>query len=125
MDSLRDLWQLVRKLRLQEHLTDLDTKVARLGDLLGAVAAKEQRSAQTLTSIPVGTTDVTVTWPASWPDPGYGVYPTLITGAAATGLMGVTLKTGTKTPEDCVVTVANRTGGTVASAGLDVLGVRT
>ncbi len=125
MDSLRDLWQLVRKLKAEARLADLETKVVRLGDLLGIVAAKQQRSAQTLTSIPVGTTDVTVTWPTSWPDPGYGVYPTLITGAAATGLMGVTLKTGTKGTEDCVVTVANRTAGVIASAGLDVLGVRT
>lgn len=125
MDSLRDLSQLVRKLKAETRLGDLEAKAARLGDLLAKVNAKEQRSAQTLTSIAVGTTDVTVTWPTSWTDAGYGVWPTLITGAAATGLTGVTLKPGTKTTDDCVITVANRTGGTIASAGLDVLGVRT
>lgn len=125
MDDLRSLWRLINQLHIKTRLDDLEAKTVRLGDLLGLVNAKQQRTAQTLANLAVGTTDVSVTWPTSWPDPGYGVYPTLITGAAATGLVGVTLKPGTKTIDDCVVTVANRSAGVIASAGLDVLGVRT
>lgn len=69
-----------------------------------------------------GNADVTVTWPTPWPDAGYGVWVSIISGTAALNAISATLKSGTKTANDCVITVASTTA--VGTFALDVLGVR-
>jgi hypothetical protein len=124
-EDVRSLSRLIARLRIDARLTELAGKVFDLAQALAKVNAKDQRAATTVSNIVVGATDVTVTWPQSWPDQLYIVIPTLITGAAATGLLFASLKPGTRTENDCVVTLVNRSAATIASAGLDVLGVRT
>lgn len=125
MDDVRSLRRLIDRLRIDERITDLVNKVAGLGTSLAKVNAKDQRFGTTLTALAVGTTDVAITWPDPWPDTSYIVIPTVITGAAAVGLVTATLTAGSKTVLGATVTVANRTAGMLASVGLDVLGVRT
>lgn len=90
---------------------------------LAAVNAKTQRFTTTIGPLSIGATDVTVTWPNGWPDVGYSVTVNLISGTAALGNLHATLKSGTKTTTDCVVTVS--ASAAVASVGVDVIGVRT
>jgi len=92
---------------------------------VAAVNAKTQRQGVTITGpFAVGNTDVTITWPNPWPDAGYGVYVSITSGTAALGSLSATLKAGTKTANDCVITVANTGASAVGTFGLDVLGVR-
>jgi hypothetical protein len=125
MDDVRSLARTIARMRIDARLTELAGKVFDLAQALGRINAKDQRFGVTVNSIAVGATDVTVTWPQPWPDQAYIVIPTLITGAAATGLLSASLQPGSKTTDGCVITLVNRSGATIASAGLDVLGVRT
>lgn len=104
----------------------LQQQIKALADALTAVAAKTQRAAATITGpFAVGSTDVTITWPTPWPDTAYGVIPTIVSGTAALGSLDATLKSGTKTTVDCVVTVANTGANPVGTFALDVIGIRT
>jgi hypothetical protein len=78
-----------------------------------------------LGSIPVGISTYPVTWAPPFPDATYIVIPTLVVGAAALGVLEATLQPGSKTAEGCTITVVNLSVAVIASAGLDVLGVRT
>lgn len=104
--------------------TTLADKVQALADALTAVNAKTQRAGVSLPTLAAGVTDVTITWPNPWPDTAYGVWISILAGGGTAPLLHCTLKNGTKTTDDCVVTVINSTGGVVAT-GIDVLGVRT
>jgi hypothetical protein len=111
--------------RIVDHERTQDANLAALAGGLSAVNAKTQRVGATLTSIAVGATDTTITWPTAWPDTAYGVYTGIVSGAAAQGLLFAQLKTGTKTTTDCVVTVVNLGVTPITTAAIDVLGVRT
>lgn len=104
--------------RLVRRLQD---QIQALQAALALVNAKTQRTGVPLTDLVVGTVDVTVTWPKSWPDTAYMVIPTIVSGPAALGKLTATMKS--KTTTDCVITVGAT--GLVALAALDVLGVRT
>lgn len=114
-------------LRLYRELKNTVTvhakQIGTLADSLAAVNAKTQRAGATIGPLAIGSQDVTVTWDTPWPDTAYGVYIELITGAAALGNLHATLKPGSKTMADCVVTVS--TAVAVATVGVDVLGIRT
>lgn len=92
---------------------------------LGLVNAKTQRTAASISGLAVTSVDQTVTWPDLWPDTQYGVYVSVVSGTAALGGLHATLKPGTKTNQDCVITVANTGLAAVGAFALDVLGVRT
>ncbi len=109
---------------LTTSATNQATNIADLSTSLAAVNAKTQRVGASLPTLAVGATDVTVTWPAAWPDTAYGVWVSILAGGGTVAQLHATLKNGTKTVNDCVVTVVNGTGGVVAT-GIDVLGVRT
>lgn len=87
--------------------------------------AKTQRTSVNLTNVAVGSTDVAVAWNPLWPDAAYGVYASIISGAAVIGTLFAQLKNGTKTEAGCTVTVVNTGLAVVSSAALDVLGART
>lgn len=99
-------------------------QITALSASLAAVNAKEQRVGVSLPTLAVGATDVTVTWPVAWPDTAYGVWISILAGTATVPALHATLKAGTKTTVDCVVTIVNSTAGVVAT-GIDVLGIRT
>lgn len=107
---------------LADALTAQGVKVATALDRLNA---RTQRAGASLTNIAVGVTDVTITWPNGWPDAAYLVAPMIISGGAALGTLYATVKSGTKTASDVVITVANTGAAPVAAAALDVLGIRT
>ena len=119
--------------RLQQTVKQLATAVSRLTGVdlgpvfaaVSAVNAKTQRAAVTLPSLVVGSTDVTITWPTAWPDTAYAVIPTIVSGTGALGNLAATLKVGTKTTADCVVTVANTGLVSVGTFAVDVIGIRT
>ena len=122
----RDLAQLTQRVRrLEASATKQHDQIILLGNDLAIVNAKTQRVGASLTTIIVGSIDVTITWPEPWPDTAYMVAPAILSGTGALGSLYATLKSGTKTVDDCVVTVANTGLVTIASAGLDVLGIRT
>lgn len=121
--------------RVQQQLRNLADKTQALADAvvtvtnnlasgLAAVNAKMQRFTTTVTTLVANVPqEVAVTWSPAWPDTAYGVWPTPITGAAATGAVFATLKPASKTTTGCTITVVATQA--VASIGLDVLGVRT
>lgn len=129
-----DLPALIRALRSKADaraVTKLQTQIKTLADAtteaignintnLAAVNAKTQR-AGTTTALVIGTQDFTIAWPTPWPDTAYGAWPSIISGPAQLGNIHVTVKT--KTTDDVTVTVSSV--AVVASAGIDVLGVRT
>lgn len=108
-------------LRLIQRVTDQQAQIAALSAALTAVNAKTQRVGTTLSGIAVGSQDVTLSWPTPWPDTFYLVAPTIISGTGALGALHVTLKT--KTTTDVTVTLAAT--AVIASAAIDILGVRT
>lgn len=122
MDDLttakRELLQATRTLK-----ATVDKRIARLADAITLVNAKTQRAGTTIGPVPIGSTDVAITWDRPWPDTAYMVAIELITGTAALGALHATLKVGSKTLTDCVITV--NTTAAVASVGVDILGVRT
>jgi|SRR5687768_3843918 len=69
-----------------------------------------------LPALPVGSTDVSVTWVTSMPSASYSVQATIEGGAAATGGVTAHPKTSTFTAAGCTITVVNRTAGAIASA---------
>lgn len=74
----------------------------------------------TLTDIATGATEQAVSWLV--PIPGdYAIHVAPTTGAAVAGFVSGNVKAGTKTPTGCTVIVANRSGGTIATAAFDVL----
>jgi len=95
-------------------------------DLLAFFRSRIQRgSASVAGPFAVGSVDITIAWPLVWPDAGYGIWVSIISGTAALGSLSATLKSGTKTVNDCVITVANTGAGPVgAGFAVDVLGVR-
>lgn len=104
----------------------LASQIRRLAAAVAAINAKTQRANTTVTGpFAVGSQDVTITWPQPWPDPGYSVIISIISGTAALGSIHATLKTGTKTTTDFVITVANTGAGPVGTFALDVIGIRT
>lgn len=88
-----------------------------------AMQARTQRSIQTLSNLATGATDVDCVWATPFPNAGYMVIPTLISGTAALGTLSCTLKSGSKNTTDCTITVNNASGNVIASVGLDVLGI--
>ena len=111
--------------QLADVVANQAAHIAELADGLRAVNAKTQRASATITGpFAIGNTDVTITWDQPWPDTAYGVVATIISGTAALGSLDATLKVGTKTVNDCVVTVANTGLASVGTFALDVVGVR-
>lgn len=104
----------------------LASQLRRLATVVAAINAKTQRANTTITGpFAVGSLDVTITWPQAWPDAGYSVIINIISGTAALGSIHATLKSGTKTAVDCVVTVANTGTNAVGTFAVDVIGIRT
>lgn len=112
--SLRN--QLLRIIR------DIKTTLRTHTAAIVAINAKTQRTAVT-TSLAAGTNDITITWPTPWPDTIYWVGIELVSAAVQLGNLHATLKAGSKTTTDCVVTVSAVSA--VASVGVDVVGMRT
>lgn len=114
--------ELLRAIKnLKAHIDRQDKKLA---DGIQAVNAKTQRVNTAVGPLALGVPqDVTITWPTPWPDTGYGVCIQLATGNNALGQVHATLKAGTKTVTDCIVTVEATLA--VATVGVDVIGVRT
>lgn len=101
-------------------------QLRRLAAAVAAINAKTQRGSATITGpFAVGNTDVTITWPQAWPDAGYSVIISIISGTAAIGSLDASLKVGSKTVNDCAITVANTGAGPVGTFALDVVGIRT
>lgn len=124
----RDLLKIIQQLKARidnqaQNIAALATSATNQAAQIAAIAAKEQRVNQAITLVANVPQDVPVTWPNPWPDTGYGVIPTLTTGPAALGKVDATLKAGSKTTTGCVITVLSTVD--VASAGLDVVGIRT
>jgi len=129
MDDLRALRRdLTRAQQAIRQLTDSATNqaanIAALSVALAAVNAKTQRASANVGGLAVGNVDVTITWPQTWPDTAYAVIPTILSGTGALGSLDATLKNGTKTANDCVITVANTGAASVGAFALDVIGVR-
>lgn len=130
LDSFAGIRTAICKIQaMLKRLADLAavqaSQIATLAAGQTALAAVTQRSTITLSGIVVGSIDVTISWPDSWPDTAYMVIPTIVSGTGALGSLTATFKAGTKTPDDCVVTLANTGPVTIGTASLDVLGVRT
>lgn len=122
MDALRlELRQAIRN--VQNSLRTVKTAIKALSDAVTAINAKTQRAGATVGPLSIGSSDTTITWDKPWPDTGYMVIVELVSGTAALGALHATLKVGSKTTTDCVITI-NATQA-VASVGVDVLGVRT
>ena len=127
MDNLNALRQdLLRAIRaLKVTVTNHTANIAALADAVTAVNAKTQRTGAVITGpVSIGSQDVTVTWPTPWPDTAYAVIIELQSGTAALGNLHATVKAGTKTTVDCVVTVA-AAAVIAANVGVDVVGIRT
>lgn len=101
----------------------VDRQIATLTDSITKVNAKTQRASATIGPLSIGSQDVTITWPTPWPDTAYWVGIELLTGTAALGNLHATLKAGSKTVNDCVITVSAL--ASIATVGVDVVGVRT
>ena len=102
----------------------LSGQIRKLADALAAVNAKTQRTGTTVGPLSILTpTDVTITWPNPWPDTSYAVLVGIVTGTAAIGNAHATLKAGSKTTTECVITIAVLAN--IASVGVDVVGIRT
>jgi hypothetical protein len=109
---------------LKDAITALTASAVNQAALIAALAAKTQRVNTSIGPLAIATpVDVTITWDSEWPDLGYGVWIQLTTGNAALGGVHATLKAGSKTTTECVVTVTAAL--VVATVGLDVLGART
>jgi|KBSSwiStaDraftv2_1062776.scaffolds.fasta_scaffold01170_62 hypothetical protein len=123
----RDVDQLQQAVRrLTDTVNHQHDQIILLGNDLGVVEARTQRVGANLSSIVVGSIDVTITWPTPWNDTVYTVMPTILSGTAALGALYATLKAGSsKTETSCVITVANTGLVTIVSAALDVVGIRT
>ena len=109
--------------RLTNTVNKQHEQILLLGNDLALVNAKTQRAGVTIGPLSIGSSDVTITWPKEWPDTVYYVGIELLTGTGALGNLHATLKAGSKTTVDCVVTVS--ASAAVASVGVDVVGVRT
>jgi len=100
-------------------------QIQALATALRTVANRIQRTVATVQTLPVGSTEVTLTWPDPWPDTAYGVYPSIVSGLGALGSLHTTLKAGSKTVTNCVVIVANTGTATVGTFVIDAVGIRT
>lgn len=112
---------------LRRDLTRLQLQLRQLADTLTNLAAgttTTQRAGATLGGLSVGNTDITITWPRPWPDTTYAVIPTIVSGTGALGSLDATLKAGSKTITDCVVTVANTGLLAVGQFAVDCIGMR-
>jgi len=120
-DDLRGLRRDLNRLAQQQRQLATDQATA-----LATLTANIQRTNAAVTGpFAVGSVDLSVSWPTPWPDAGYGVWVSVISGTAALGSLNATLKSGTKTVSDCVITVANTGVAAVGSFAIDVLGVHT
>lgn len=122
----RDLAHLAQVVKAAtDTIATLTARDNALTAALTAVNAKTQRVGASVGGLAVGSVDVAVSWPASWPDTAYGVWVSILSGTGALGSLTATLKSGTKTADGCTITVANTGTVTLGAFGLDVLGVRT
>jgi len=120
-DDARTLRRDLNRIVQQQRQTAADLATA-----LAALAATTQRTNTAVAGpFAVGSVDLGVAWPLAWPDAGYGVWLSIVSGTAALGSLTATLKSGTKTPTGCVITVANTGSAAVGAFAIDVLGVRT
>jgi hypothetical protein len=119
----RDVAKLAHQLRqLALRVEQLQKRVNLLTAAHVLTDSRMQRVVQSIGPLAIGSTDVAVPWPTPWAVDTYVVIPELATGALALGTLHATLKLGTRTTTDCVVTV-NATAA-VGVAFLDVLGIR-
>lgn len=107
-------------------LADLARDILVLAVNLAKVDQKDRRAAVALTSLPLGLTEVDITWTPPYEDNLYAVLPTLVVGGVVlTAGIGVSLKPGTREPDGCTIIVANLGLAIIASATLDVVTIRT
>lgn len=121
----RDIARLQATVKRLATAMTANPAVAALSQAIAAVNAKTQRQAVTVGPLGIGSTDILITWPTPWPDTSYAVVPTIVSGTGALGSLTATLKVGSKTTDNCVVTVANTGLAAIGSFAVDVIGIRT
>lgn len=84
--------------------------------------AQHQQASVVLTSLVIGSAEATITWPQPWADTNYRVDIELILPTASIGNLHATLKTGSKTTVDCVITLVAALA--IATVRVEVQGTR-
>lgn len=116
-------WVNTRLNNIGDNIAAANTSAVNQAQRLTALENKIQRVNQNIGPLTANTPlDITILWPTAWPAPDYGIWYSLATGNAALGTISATLKAGSKTTGQCIVTVQATIA--IASAGLDVVGVR-
>jgi len=110
-------------------LEEMSARISRLQTQVVAVTAlplaRVQRTRHAVAPLATGSVDVTLTWPATWPDPvRYQVVTTIIATGSDIGQLVANFKAGTATATDVVVTVVNTGVAQTAAFTLDVLGIQ-
>lgn len=126
-----DAWTLRRDLnrvkadlkRLTDVVTRQGTHIGELAAALSLFGAQSERFGQLIEPLPAGFTTVEAVWPTPFPDTAYMLIPTVVAPSANVGQ--VFWQAAAKLTTGCTVVIRNTSGAPIATAVLDVLGIRT